>query len=141
MDEKDYYNNNGDSFEDSIPDSKLFRSQQGDHLKMSSEELLICVPLCYGFTLTTKRWVLFYVADVQPVEYNKDAFQSLMLAEGLKKMLSSLVKLQAEKTAQFDDLIAGKGKGLIILLHGPPGVGKTFTAGELNDSSTKPSKE
>jgi SpoVK/Ycf46/Vps4 family AAA+-type ATPase len=26
------------------------------------------------------------------------------------------------------DLIKGKGKGLIILLHGPPGVGKTLTA-------------
>jgi Cdc6-like AAA superfamily ATPase len=28
------------------------------------------------------------------------------------------------------DLIEGKGEGQIILLHGPPGVGKTCTAGE-----------
>ena len=25
-------------------------------------------------------------------------------------------------------LSSGKGKGLVILLHGPPGVGKTMTA-------------
>lgn len=28
------------------------------------------------------------------------------------------------------DFIRGKGEGLIFLLHGKPGVGKTYTAGE-----------
>lgn len=28
-----------------------------------------------------------------------------------------------------DDLMAGKGNGLIMLLHGGPGTGKTLTAG------------
>lgn len=28
-----------------------------------------------------------------------------------------------------DNLIAGKGNGLIMLLHGGPGTGKTLTAG------------
>lgn len=30
--------------------------------------------------------------------------------------------------ARQDDLVRGKGEGLIILLHGVPGVGKTSTA-------------
>jgi hypothetical protein len=30
-----------------------------------------------------------------------------------------------------DDIIASKGAGLIILLHGGPGTGKTLTAGEF----------
>jgi SpoVK/Ycf46/Vps4 family AAA+-type ATPase len=30
-----------------------------------------------------------------------------------------------------DDIIASKGSGLIILLHGGPGTGKTLTAGEF----------
>ena len=30
-----------------------------------------------------------------------------------------------------DDLIAGKGNGLIMLLHGGPGTGKTLTAGNF----------
>jgi ATP-dependent 26S proteasome regulatory subunit len=30
-----------------------------------------------------------------------------------------------------DDIIASKGNGLIILLHGGPGTGKTLTAGEF----------
>lgn len=30
---------------------------------------------------------------------------------------------------RHDDIIAGKGSGLIMLLHGGPGTGKTLTAG------------
>lgn len=42
-------------------------------------------------------------------------------------MISALVNVQ--KTAgRMDDIIAGKGNGLIILLHGSPGTGKTLTA-------------
>ena len=37
---------------------------------------------------------------------------------------------------RFDDLIPGKGGGVVILLHGPPGVGKTLTAG--NNISQNP---
>jgi SpoVK/Ycf46/Vps4 family AAA+-type ATPase len=28
------------------------------------------------------------------------------------------------------DFVQGKGEGNIVLLHGPPGVGKTYTAGK-----------
>jgi SpoVK/Ycf46/Vps4 family AAA+-type ATPase len=97
---------------------------------MSDEELLICTYQVPGFTLTTKRWGLFNASDLRPVEYNKEAFMSLVLPEHFKKTLASLVKLQEANSPQFDDLIEGKGKGLIVLLHGPPGVGKTFTAGQ-----------
>ncbi len=96
---------------------------------MSDEELLICAAGIPAFTMTTKRWGYFNVSDIRPVEYNKNAFASLVLPEHLKKTLASLVKLQDSDSSPFDDLIEGKGKGLIVLLHGPPGVGKTFTAG------------
>lgn len=32
-------------------------------------------------------------------------------------------------TAWSPDFVKGKGEGLIFLLHGKPGVGKTYTAG------------
>lgn len=43
-------------------------------------------------------------------------------------MLTSLANVHTEDS-RFDDLIEGKSKGLIFLLHGEPGVGKTLTAG------------
>lgn len=36
------------------------------------------------------------------------------------------------------DIVEGKGKGLVILLHGPPGVGKTLTAETVALATHKP---
>ena len=100
-----------------------------DQVHLCDENLLICHYKIPAFELAKKRWGLFEVSELRPVEYNKDAFASLVLPTDTKKTLSALVRLQEGDSAQFDDLVVGKGKGLIILLHGPPGVGKTFTAG------------
>ena len=40
-------------------------------------------------------------------------------------------KREKADAAWSADFISGKGEGLTILLHGGPGVGKTFTAGKL----------
>jgi hypothetical protein len=113
-----------------IPDSRTIRSDTNEQEQMSDEELLICSCAIPGFALTTKRWGLFEVSKLMPVDYNEDAFEKLVLPPDMKKTLSSLVRLQDQDSLEFDDMIVGKGKGLIILLHGPPGVGKTFTAGQ-----------
>jgi hypothetical protein len=42
------------------------------------------------------------------VEYNKNAFASLVLPNHLKKTLASLVKLQDADSSQFDNLIEGR---------------------------------
>ncbi|GKT47250.1 ATPase family AAA domain-containing protein 3 [Colletotrichum spaethianum] len=39
-----------------------------------------------------------------------------------------MVKSYLNHSTGFQDLVAGKGDGLVVLLHGPPGVGKTLTA-------------
>jgi len=41
---------------------------------------------------------------------------------------SKRVMKMKQNTASFTDIISGKGGGVIFLLHGPPGVGKTLTA-------------
>lgn len=77
-------------------------------------------------------WGHFKVVNVKEVEFNSDALKHLILDQDKKDLISALVGTQEEgdSTGGFDDLIQGKGKGLTFLLHGPPGVGKTFTAGE-----------
>lgn len=54
-----------------------------------------------------------------------------------KELIHALVtnQLAAEKAT---DLIAGKGNGLIMLLHGGPGTGKTFTAESMAEIAQKP---
>jgi ATPase family associated with various cellular activities (AAA) len=77
------------------------------------------------------------VPKVQPGE--KDGFQKLVLLDGYRDIVRALVNTHARQVAtdgkteaggaerEFD-VVKGKGKGLIILLHGAPGVGKTSTA-------------
>ncbi|MCJ1381029.1 hypothetical protein MMC17_004138 [Xylographa soralifera] len=83
-------------------------------------------------------WALFDVAKLEPVKYNKEAFTSLVLSQEKKDTLSSLVQLQAADAPRFDDFVVGKGKGLIILLYGLPGVGKTFTAESIAEYAQRP---
>jgi len=71
---------------------------------------------------------------VKDVEYNENAFESLVLPENQKEIVRALVeshKWNAAKT--IDDVVQGKGKGLVSVLHGPPGTGKTLTAEGISE--------
>ena len=57
----------------------------------------------------------------------------LVLPHNQKRLISSILERpECQENDGFDDLIQGKGKGLVLLLHGPPGVGKTYTAGPFD---------
>ena len=62
------------------------------------------------------------------IKCNEDAFDSLVLPEDHKEPILALTESQVAHKETFDDVIQGKGKGTIMLLSGPPGVGKTSTA-------------
>lgn len=51
--------------------------------------------------------------------------------------LQSLCRKYTSKSTWSADFIEGKGEGSIVLLHGPPGVGKTYTAGLSPPSPTE----
>ncbi|RSL55915.1 hypothetical protein CEP54_009121 [Fusarium duplospermum] len=72
------------------------------------------------------------------------AFDRLVLPKGHKSMILSLIaqhfRDKESKGAQVEqvDIVRGKGKGLILLLHGAPGVGKTSTAEGVAELFKKP---
>jgi len=97
--------------------------------EFTDEELLTASPVVFGFAFSEKLWVEFSLGDVRDIEWNEGAFESLMLPPSQKSIVKALVeshKVHAAKT--IDDVIQGKGKGLVAVLHGPPGTGKTLTA-------------
>lgn len=94
------------------------------------EHFMICDHEVYGFSLTDKRWCAFNLDYLHDVLYNAKAFDKLLLPDEQKETLLALAKTHTDEKFQYDDFIAGKGRGLIILLHGDPGLGKTLTAGE-----------
>lgn len=76
----------------------------------------------------------FFIESVGEVEWNGHAFDTLVLPEDTKEMLHGFVESQVESQNTFDDVIQGKGRGIIMLLSGPPGVGKTLTAESVAES-------
>ncbi|KAG8158218.1 hypothetical protein KVR01_011979 [Diaporthe batatas] len=71
------------------------------------------------------------------VHVHDKTFEKLEINQDYKRLILALVKshfdkVETEKRTNTEigtqDLIRGKGKGVIILLHGVPGVGKTATA-------------
>lgn len=94
----------------------------------SEEELLIASPVVLGFAFSEKLWLEFSLSGIEEIQWNAEAFESLVLPDKIKSNLKGLVSSHRFNAARtIDDVIQGKGKGLNVVLHGPPGVGKTLT--------------
>ncbi|KAK3372966.1 P-loop containing nucleoside triphosphate hydrolase protein [Lasiosphaeria ovina] len=101
------------------------------------------LPLIEGYALINKLWVAFYVEDISPVVWNDQAYDHLVYDEQQKDLVMSFVENHGAVAAQrrskaMQDVIAGKGEGLIILLSGPPGTGKTLMAEAVADRTHRP---
>lgn len=120
----------------------------------------------FGFVLRSRKWGKNYwsekrldansdggiarldidkICDVTPPE--EDNFKKLVLPEGHQDIVQALVEthfkqsskaIENSETQHDVDLVRGKGKGLIILLHGAPGVGKTSTAECVAEFTRRP---
>lgn len=99
------------------------------------EELFAIVPRVIGFSLENKSWGLFDADRIGPAEYNKEAFDLLVLQDNIKRLLRSQIRQSGKG---FTDIIRGKGGGTTILLHGKAGVGKTLTAEAIAELLERP---
>nr|POE85431.1 hypothetical protein CFP56_43747 [Quercus suber] len=100
----------------------------------TADELLLASSVVLGFAFSEKLWLEFTIAGLKEIEWNEAAFDSLVLPPNQKEIVRALVeshKFSAAKT--IDDVIQGKGRGLVSVLHGPPGTGKTLTAEGISE--------
>ncbi|KAI5924098.1 P-loop containing nucleoside triphosphate hydrolase protein [Camillea tinctor] len=107
-------------------------------LPLTEEQLLICTCVVRGFALKTKKWVEFYVDSISEIIFNDNAFDSLVLPESQKSLVLAFAQTQAKSKSDFDDIISGKGRGMIMLLSGSPGIGKTLTAESVAEQMRVP---
>lgn len=111
------------------------------------EKYLVLLPnRVFAFVMKTRKWSILTVDGLRPIKRYPGGFNDLQLPMGHKRTIKSLVHNHfINKNAHLDeleasydaDLVRGKGRGLIILLHGAPGVGKTSTAETVADAFGK----
>lgn len=128
----------------------LLRTVSSSEAEELTESMMILLPnKVYGFILRSRRWHFLNIDNIRPLERHSDGFENLILPPGVARLVESLVKphdpanMPSFAGSECDqehhvDLVRGKGKGLIILLHGAPGVGKTSTAECVADYTHRP---
>ncbi|KAF1969457.1 hypothetical protein BU23DRAFT_513104 [Bimuria novae-zelandiae CBS 107.79] len=141
------------------PESKLEEGSfgpLGEAFGEDEKRLQFLPPRLLGFALKEKVWGQFLVDNLTKVGFvddteHKDPFwEELQLRQEAKDQLMALVKFHKapamrkpnENTgggsSKVFDVIEGKGQGVVILLHGPPGVGKTLTAETIAIATGRP---
>ncbi|KAF2479971.1 P-loop containing nucleoside triphosphate hydrolase protein [Neohortaea acidophila] len=105
---------------------------------LTEEQCLLANSMVRGFSFTEKKWLDFFVDRLAPINWNPNCFDELVLPSAQKDLVKALVATHIEQRVAFDDIVAGKGKGLILVLHGTPGTGKTLTAETVAEYSQRP---
>lgn len=105
---------------------------------LPDDELIYAVPVLKGYALKTKQWLEFFVDSISDIQWNTEAFDSLVLPADQKELILAFASSQVKYKDTFDDVISGKGKGIILLLSGGPGIGKTLTAESVAEDMKVP---
>ena len=95
---------------------------------LSEEDAMLTTATVRGYSFAEKKFLEFFIDNLTDIEWNTNCFGELVLDPAVKKTVQALVTTHSQKRETFDDIVKGKGRGLVCVLHGPPGVGKTLTA-------------
>lgn len=106
--------------------------------KLSDSWKLLCSPCVRGYALNQRKWLMLSVSSVSDIAFNELAFSDLRLPEEQKDIILSFASSNQPYRNVTDDPIEGKGRGTLVLLRGPPGVGKTFTVESVAEKMKVP---
>ncbi|KAF5621674.1 AAA family ATPase [Fusarium sp. NRRL 25303] len=113
--------------------ARPLREAMEDEDYITDDDKLITSYRVFGFIMRSRKWAKLDLTYLGPMK-GQNTFDLLVLPTGHREMVESLVTQHfLDKASAYDetdevDIVRGKGKGLILLLHGAPGVGKTTTA-------------
>ena len=117
----------------------IFESDEESPAKdfVNTPEILnvLTPPFLYGYSFTCKRWGEFLVQDVEKIVFRDDALENLVMDKSRKDLIHALVE---QGTTTGKDFVSGKSGGLIFLLEGTPGTGKTLTAEAVSECLRRP---
>ncbi|KAI1777341.1 hypothetical protein F4818DRAFT_345505 [Hypoxylon cercidicola] len=126
--------------DNSGPSVVLSRSGNKSHSEshVNRLQLLTMPSFIPAFSLAKRSWGFIDVDGISDIQWDTNAYENLQMDLKRKESVRRLVSTHRTSSSGFDDFISGKGKGLVFLLHGPPGSGKTMTAETVAESLHSP---
>lgn len=119
-------------------------------LELREEDLVLLPKRMFAYALRERRFLPIDLNLLKPVRREPGVFENLRIQDDYKDVVRGLVMSHFQRKAlerryadaategPSQDLIQGKGRGLVVLLHGVPGVGKTATAEAVAMENRKP---
>ncbi|KAF9891838.1 hypothetical protein FE257_003323 [Aspergillus nanangensis] len=105
--------------------------------ELTPHQYLLCPAEIPAYVFKTRTWETLHVANFAEPQFSESLINSLVMDSGRLQTLKALAKSfsrinksgdEMKKPPWAADFVKGKGHGMIFLLHGRPGVGKTCTA-------------
>ena len=122
----------------------------GADMVLSDEDLALLPSRFFAYALRDRKFIVINIAHLKIIPPLLNPFNDLKIPDMHKKMILSIVYEHFEKKrirqvaagqgleTHDQDFIRGKGRGIVILLHGAPGVGKTATAEAVAHTQHRP---
>ena len=119
-------------------------------LVLREDDLVLLPKRMFAYALRERRFVPVDLNFLRPIRREAGVFENLCIQPEYKEVVRGLVMSHFQKKmlerryadaateGPGQDLIQGKGRGLVVLLHGVPGVGKTATAEAVAMENRKP---
>lgn len=109
------------------------KNDDEDVIVFTEKDYLICPGVMTAFNLDENEWYIINIMDLSPKLWKPQSMDRLVFDIIRKTVLKHLAGSNSSRRDRYSrDVIDGKGKGTVLLLHGPPGVGKTMTAGKMH---------
>lgn len=125
------------TFNGVVPDSAISVEEEIAKIGSNMENFMICSNRIPVFSFKDKGFFMGAIENITDIAFREQVFSQLVLPHPTKELIRVLVDAHSQGS-NFGDFIEGKGKGLVILLHGPPGVGKTMTVETVSEYTRRP---
>jgi hypothetical protein len=112
------------------PDYTTPPTEPPSYTELSEDELLLLPIRLFVYSLRDRRFFQIDIRNLKEIEQVQDPFRSLQIDPSHKDTVESLLYTHFDRKTldrrpgpaiPDQDLIRGKGRGVIILLHGAPG--------------------
>ncbi|KAI0490039.1 hypothetical protein F4859DRAFT_523833 [Xylaria cf. heliscus] len=129
-------------------EADALRGQNAPALR--DDDLVLLPKRMFAYALRERRFVPVNTHFLKPIRRQPGVFENLKILRDYKDIVRGLVASHFQRKAferryvdmategPSQDLIQNKGRGLVVLLHGVPGVGKTATAEAVAMEYKKP---